>query len=72
MEKINLQGIGNVKAIKAQDIKAGMLLIWNYGHTSKVIKIADKGTKQIKITTETESGIYERVLSKTRLVGLKG
>ena len=72
MEKINLQGIGNVKAIKAQDIKVGMLLIWNYGYTSKVVKIADKGTKQIKITTETESGIYERVLSKTRLVGLKG
>jgi len=67
-KKVHLQQIGKVKAIEAGNITVGMTLVWNFGTTSKVIDIKPRGNSQIVITEAYESGTYQRILSKKRLV----
>lgn len=67
-----LQSIGRVPAIQAGDIKAGDVLLWNFGHKSRVDEIVSTTNKSIFIKeTSLESGKqYERRFLKTRLVGI--
>jgi hypothetical protein len=76
-DAIWLQGIGYVAAIPANEIKIGTKLMWNYGYTSTVLAITDKGKQSIEIierydanTINTFGGKsdYTRVLRKNRLV----
>jgi len=64
--------IGVVLGTPASDIKAGDLLMWNYGHTSKVNSIIRETAKTLIISvTETKSQKnFERKLHKNRLVCL--
>ena len=72
MEKTHLQGMGMVDAILAKDIKVGDILVWNYGYTSSVRQILKETKTQIVIQTLCGDGnVYERRLSKNRLVGIQ-
>lgn len=43
-DKLHLQGIGNVKAIEASKLTAGMVTVWNYGYKSEVISVEPSKT----------------------------
>lgn len=64
--------IGLVLGTPASEVKAGDLLMWNYGHTSQVNSIVKETTKTLTISvTETKSQkVFERKLYKNRLVCL--
>lgn len=64
--------VGLVVGTPANEIKAGDLLMWNYGHTSQVNSIIKETAKTLIISvTETKSQkIFERKLHKSRLVCL--
>jgi len=67
---IQLQHIGRVNAIPAGQVKEGMQLVWNFGHTSTVKAITKETLKSVWITeVSTETGReYNRRFLKTRLV----
>ena len=69
-EYIHLQSVGKVPAIKAEDIKAGDGLMWNFGIVYKVLSIDKETEKSIVISTQDVKGgeIYSQRLLKTRLV----
>ena len=63
-ETIQLQGIGKRKAIPAQQLKAGMIILWNFGYKSIVINSTiSKTGKTITLETENENG--KRFIRKT-------
>ena len=64
--------MGLVLGTPASEIKAGDLLMWNYGYTSQVNSIIKETAKTLTISvTETKSQkIFERKLHKSRLVCL--
>lgn len=70
---MRLQGVyGEQKAIKAGDLKPGMVTVWNYGY-KEIIKSVEfsKTGKTLKAIIITESGKeLERKLSATRLVAI--
>lgn len=70
---IKLQGIyGEQKAIKAGELKAGMVTVWNYGY-KEVIKSVEptKSGKSVKCVIICESGNEAtRTMRIDRLVGL--
>ena len=64
--------MGLVLGTPASEIKAGDVLMWNYGYTSQVNSIIRETAKTLTISvTETKSQkIFERKLHKNRLVCL--
>ena len=48
-----LIGVGRVNAHRAETIKAGDLLMWNYGYVGEVMTVKTRGMTQIEITTRT-------------------
>jgi len=72
MSFLQLQGIGSVPAKQAGEIKIGDTLIWNYGYKSMVKNVTETKTKKSIIVTilEDDGNIYERRMTKTRLVGI--
>lgn len=68
-DKIHLIGIGEVPAKKAKDFKTGDIIMWNYGHLSRVEGI-EKETKT-QIIFKLSSGANEDNLyyKSTRRVG---
>lgn len=76
MEKLHLQGIGKVDAVKAKDLRVGDVTVWNYGSLAKVISITPSKTgKTLKVGIEYKD--YhgkivqsERKLGAERLVGI--
>jgi len=67
-KKVHLQGIGKVQAIEAENIKAGMTLVWNFGSTSKVIDVKPRGNSQVVATMCSDYGTYQRIFGRKRLV----
>lgn len=72
MKSVNLQGIGQWKAIEAKDLKPNMVTIWNYGYKEIVKSIEfSKTGKTLKAVIESESGnLYERKMKADRLVAI--
>ena len=71
--KIHLQSVGEVDARKVSNLKTGDILMWNFGHTSQVVKVEPSKTgKTFNVTTKSsESGeTFERKMSANRLVGI--
>lgn len=64
--------MGLVLGTPASEIRAGDVLMWNYGYTSQVNSIIKETAKTLTISvTETKSQkIFERKLHKNRLVCL--
>ena len=69
-QSIQLQHIGKVEAIQAGDLKAGMQMMWNFGHTSTVVAIEKETAKSIWITEKINQSDFTitRRFTKTRLV----
>ena len=66
---IRLQSHGYEKAKLAKDVKVGDILIWNGGHTSKVLSIVKETKSQIVLCNESDTGtVHERRLGKERLI----
>ena len=68
--KIWLQHVGYKPAVKAETLKVGDVLMWNYGYTSTVTKIIKVSITSICIKYKyNDSGNrHQRRLSKNRLV----
>lgn len=75
METLHLQGIGKTPAIKAKELKPGMITVWNFGYKEKIVGIAPtKSGKSIKCTiVSIESGKeFIRTLRVDTLVAIDG
>ena len=68
--KIWLQHVGYKSAVKAETLKVGDVLMWNYGYTSTVTKIIKVSITSIWIEEKyNDSGdIYQRRFLRNRLV----
>ena len=70
---IKLQGLKEMPAQPAKNIKVGDFLIWNFGHEVEVIELIKETAKTIVIKTKDvlTGNIHERRLFKIRLVAIK-
>lgn len=69
METMHLQGIGEVPAKPAGELKVGDQLMWNYGTTSTVVSVKPCGTQSIEVVEEYDGGKrYNRTFRRHRLV----
>ena len=67
-----LQGIGLYNAIKAENVKPGNILVWNYGYKSKVLNtICSETGKTVTITTESNGKQYKRRFNSDRLLAIE-
>lgn len=68
--QIWLQHVGYKPAVKAETLKVGDVLMWNYGYTSTITKIIKVSAKSILFETKSDDSgnIHQRRLSKNRLV----
>ena len=82
-ERIHLQGIGKVPAIRASAITIGTVLVWNHGYCSIVNRITPSKTgkslyletEALKYEPELDALVrtgerYKRTLRTTRLVAI--
>jgi hypothetical protein len=70
---IQLINVGRVAAKPAGELQVGDVLRWNYGYTSTVTSIVPRGKTQIIVgCCDVWNGYYARIMSKTRLVAVKG
>jgi hypothetical protein len=56
MNTVQIQGLGRVAAIKAEDLKVGMRRVYNYGIQNEVIAIEPKGKASLSLTTRGDNG----------------
>lgn len=70
---VHLQGIGKHKAIQAEKLVPGSVIVWNFGYKSIVLSVVpSKSGKTYTITTESENGkIYTRKTTKDRLFAIE-
>lgn len=69
----HLQGIGDVPAILARELKTGDVVRWNYGYMSDVLKVTPSKTgKTVNVLLRShESGnVSTRKLGADRLVAV--
>ena len=68
--QIWLQHVGYKPAVKAETLKVGDVLMWNWGYTSTITKIIKVSEKSILFETKSDDSgnIHQRRLSKNRLV----
>ena len=68
--KIWLQHVGYKPAVKAETLKVGDVLMWNWGYTStitNIIKVSAKSKKKKK-KSDDSGNIHQKKISKNRLV----
>lgn len=75
MNTIKLQGIySRQKAIPAEDLKPGMVTVWNFGYTETIKSVEPtKSGKSVKcvIICDESGNEHVRTLRNNRLVGVK-
>lgn len=71
---IHLQGYGLAPAVTAEELQLGHVIVWNYGYRYIVRDIKPRGKTQLVIVEQNwnTGKCNERVLKRTRLVGLAG
>lgn len=70
--KTYLQGIGDVPAIYAKDLKEGDIMVCNYGFTQTIKEIRKRSEKSVFVTVQSESGkLYDTRYLNNRLVVIK-
>ena len=65
---LHLQGIGDVPAMAAGDLKAGDHIMYNYGVTAQVVRVEPSGKQSVKITTQENGKIYYSTKRTSSLV----
>lgn len=70
MQTIHLQGIGEKQAVKAETLKVGDMLMWNFGYTSTITKIIKVSEKSVWVEEKynVSGDIYQRRFLRNRLV----
>ena len=73
VSKTHLQGLGDVPAIKAGELKEGDIIVCNYGYTQTVTRIIKETAKSIfvEIRSDESGKLYETRYLKSRLVAIK-
>ena len=68
--KIWLQHVGYKPAVKAETVKVGDVLMWNWGYTSTITKIIKVSAKSILFETKSDDSgnLYQRRLAKIDLL----
>ena len=66
--KVHLQGIGLRDAKRAEEFKVGESILYNYGHTGKILAIETCGKTMLKFTTEENGKIYQSRKNKIRMM----
>ena len=68
--QIWLQHVGYKPAVKAETLKVGDVLMWNWVYTSTITNIIKVSAKSILFETKSDDSgnIHQRRLSKNRLV----
>ena len=71
--KTHLQGLGDVPAIKAGELKEGDIIVCNYGYTQTVTRIIKETAKSIfvEIRSDESGKLYDTRYLKSRLVAIK-
>lgn len=71
--KTHLQGLGDVPAIKAGELKEGDVIVCNYGYTQTVTRIIKETAKSIfvEIRSDESGKLYETRYLKSRLIAIK-
>ena len=69
-QTIHLQGVGKVKAKRADNFKVGDTIVYNYGATAKVKKVSKKG-KSVYWDTLSNGKIYSVRKNKDTLVAYR-
>lgn len=71
--KTHLQGLGDIPAIKAGELKEGDIIVCNYGYTQTVTRIIKETAKSIfvEIRSDESGKLYETRYLKSRLVAIK-
>jgi hypothetical protein len=71
MSTIQLQSIGHVPAIAASEVREGDVRLYNFGHTSLVVKVIEKTAKTLTIITCDQNGkYYMSDIRKTSLIAI--
>ena len=68
--KLQLQGIGEVSAVRGGDLRVGDTTMWNYGYTDKVTGIKDAKSQVVLTLTNSKGRTAERRINKSRMVGV--
>lgn len=70
MNKVHLQGVGDVNGTPSELLKVGDVLTWNFGYKSTIIYIVRRTAKSVIIRTRShDTGAeYERRLMFGRFV----
>lgn len=71
METTHLQGIGSHPAIKAEYLKPGDTIVYNYGYTSTFKRVIKRSKKSFLIEVESGGKLYQRRYYFGRLVAVK-
>jgi len=67
MPSTQLQGIGKIAAKPASELRAGDVIVWNFGSTS-IVEEVTIGAKTVKVAL---SGGYTRRFNVSRLVAVQ-
>lgn len=74
METIKIQGISEKAAVKASELKAGMICIWNFGYKSEVVSVEFSKTGKTltaKLRSLQDGIIRDRKMNASRLVAVE-
>lgn len=68
-DTISLQGVGHVIGRPAVEVKAGDILMWNFGEKESVLSVLSETAHFVTIQMQSRSGyVGTRKLKKDRLV----
>lgn len=69
--EIHLQEIGMRNAIYAKDLKAGQVMICNFGYTQTITSVDKRTEKSIMVTILCDGKLYPTTFRNTRLVAVQ-
>ncbi len=64
----HLQSIGAYAAMKAEELRVGDTMVWNWGGTSEVVKIERASKCFLRIHEKSDGKVYQRRVKLGRLV----
>ena len=72
MATVQIQGIGARPAVPAEQLRAGMIILWNYGYTSTVVSVVPSSSgKTLTLTTRNAAGKeFSRKTTRSRLFAI--
>ena len=70
--RIQLIGVGRCNAKLVKDLQIGDEIIYNYGYTATVIKMARRGKNQMVFFTESNGKTYKSIKNLSTAIAVKG